>query len=112
MRDDREGPDVVEMTEIIGRLRQDVSDASQPDELLQVEMTLRGMMPDLETHLQQKMNECAGQPGEDAAIRELMHLSGVLMWIQMHAQEPPGKTRKHLDEALDCAEQVLCYMRV
>lgn len=111
MTNHNRGPDAGEMAAIVQRLHRTLSgDGLTGDQLLQVEMTLRGMLPDLEARLQQHALDDPDHDADDGAVEGLMHLAATLMWVQLHAQEPPAILRRHLTEAVSSAQQVVAYL--
>lgn len=105
---DYRGPSTDEMREILGRLRQELArDGLRRDELLQVEMTLRGMLPDLEAQLQRAIDDGPERDGVEAAVQGLMAMSANLMWIQLHAGADDDTVRSHVNDGVEGAERAL-----
>jgi hypothetical protein len=102
------GPTIDAMREILRRVCQDLDkdDLGRTD-LLQIEMTLRGMLPDLETRLQVAVEDNQERTTVDRAVQGLMALSANLMWIQLHARSDLDILRDHLRDAIRGADQAL-----
>lgn len=109
MADTERGPSVDEIQHILENLRRALDqDALPHEEYLQIEMTLRGMLPDLEARLQQHLTTDGENP--DAALEGMVTLSADLMWIQLHAREPAETLKQRLQEALAAAQRVVAYL--
>lgn len=99
------------LQQIARRLRERLDrDNLERIELLETEMTLRGLMPELEAQLMHMI--ASGMTGDSrgAASENLMVLSRNLMWIQLNADAAISAVRDRLRESLDCVEQIVFHL--
>src|SRR3954454_10402187 len=105
------GSMVSELQAIVQRLGADVQqDGSTRSELLQIEITLRGMLPTLQGMLQHDIWDQGPSDGAEDASRGLITLTGDLEWIQLHAYAPLDQIRHRLQGSVTCAGLALQHL--
>jgi hypothetical protein len=105
------GPTTSELGEIVQRLAAEIAHPSlDRSELLQIEITLRGMLPTLEGMLQYAIygrEPCDGVSDAQGAIQTL---SQHLQWIQLHAHTSLDRIQLRLTESVHCAKLALQHL--
>jgi hypothetical protein len=105
------GPRIGELQSIVERLSADLERAGgDRSVLLQIEISLRGMLPLLEGMLQYAVVSQGESARATGAERAIMPLSQHLEWIQLHAHAPLEQMYSRVRESLRCAELALQHL--
>src|SRR4051794_40452862 len=108
MTSEHAGPTATELLAMVQRLAADLSGgALDRSGLLQIEITLRGMLPQLEGMLQYHVHRQGQSDRADEASRAVVTLAGNLEWIQLNAHAPIPRIHLRLTESVHCAELAL-----